>query len=250
MATSGTDINFLGRYEIDAESGNLLTSTLSSDVDHTWMTAIYAYSMPDGVTPLKRFDSVYWISWGCRSDLLSAYIADLYRNSSYREVPLSRVIEITRRGLPVNLIRLDCNQMKVVDSYEFPPGCFGNSPQFIPKREHSGNDTAGYLLCVVHSSDDPCRSEFWLFDAACLGKGPICKLSHPELAIGMTIHTTWLPSLNTRKAQYWISPEADYQDRIENIPGDKKELVRKLFEQHVYPYFPARATSTSAEGDA
>ena len=250
MATSGTDINFLGRYEIDAESGNLLNSTLSSDVDHTWMTAIYTYSMPDGITPLKKLDSLYWISWGCRSDLLSGYIADLYRNSTYREVPLERVIEITRQGLPVNLIRLDCDQMQVVDSYEFPPGCFGNSPQFIPRRGHSEEGSSnGYLLCVVHSSDEPCRSEFWLFDAACLNKGPVCKLSHPKLAIGMTIHTTWLPSLNSRETRYYISPEEDYRDRIERMPGDNKALVGKLFKQHVYPHFPAQPSSTGEEGD-
>jgi hypothetical protein len=165
-------------------------------------------------------------------------------------VPLEKVIEITRQGLPVNLIRLDCDQMQVVDSYEFPPGCFGNSPQFIPRHGHSEEGSSnGYLLCVVHSSDEPCRSEFWLFNAACLNKGPVCKLSHPKLAIGMTIHTTWLPSLNSRETRYYISPEEDYRDRIERMPGDNKALVGKLFKQHVYPHFPAQPRSTGEEGD-
>lgn len=243
MATGAIDINHLGRYEINGETGELSQSTVLTDFDHTWMTAIFAYAIPDGVSPVRRFRSLYWNSWGCRGDLLSRYIANLYRDYPYREVPVERVLELTREGLPVNLCRLDTETMQIVDRYVFPPGVFGNSAQFVPRRGGSDDQTAGYLMCIVNTSDDPAQSQFWLFDAAHLSKGPVCKLTHPDLAIGMTIHSTWLPRLNPRQASYYVSVPEDYQERIAKIPTpERRQRIEQLFRDRVYPHFPDTAS--------
>jgi len=237
MSTGAIDINHLGRYVINGETGELCQSTVLTDFDHTWMTAIFAYACPDGVSPVRRFRSLYWNSWGCRGDLLSNYIAELYRDYPYREVPVDKVLALTQQGLPVNLCRLDTDTMTIADSYVFPPGCFGTSAQFVPRRDGGDDPTAGYLMCIVNASDDPAQSELWLFDAAHLAKGPVCKLSHPQLAIGMTIHSTWLPRLNPRRASYYVPVPEDYEPRLAQLSPERRERLERLFRDHVYPHF-------------
>ncbi|NES84785.1 MAG: hypothetical protein F6K10_27115 [Moorea sp. SIO2B7] len=40
-------------------------------------------------------------------------------------------------------------------------------------------------------------SQIWIFDAANLKHGaPLCKLSHPKLNFGLSIHTAWLENIS------------------------------------------------------
>lgn len=237
MSTGGTDVNRLGKYVIDVERAKIISSNLVWHGDLTWMTAIYTNSVPDGVSPVGKYRSIYWVSWGCHGDLLPRYIADLYRDYPYREIPYDVARKQTVAGLPVSLIRLDLDSMRIADSYCFPSGYFGNSPQFVPCKTGGDDPTAGHLICVVNGSNDIGRSEFWIFDAANLSKGPVCKLAHPELAIGMTVHTTWTPTVTSRKSKYTIPVREDYAEKLEKIEGENAKLLRELFDEYVYPNF-------------
>ena len=250
MSTAGMDANHLGRYIVDGETGELIESAVLTHFHLTWMTAIFAYN---GIFAPRQFKNIYWNSWGCWQELLSQHIVDAYRDVQYRTVPVEKVLEITRQGLPVNLCRLDTEKMEIADNYQFSPGYFGNSAQFVPRNssrrqltlsekrpqadppeasDPKDESTDGYLLCVVNSSDR--YSEIWVFDAANLRQGPLCKLSHPQLNMGMTIHTTWLPKIGKRSADYNIPVKEDYQARLKTQP----EKIKQLFEQAVYPHFP------------
>jgi len=244
MSVGAMDINHIGRYEIDGETGELCKSAVLTDFDRTWMTAIYAYCTPDGIAPPRQFKHIYWNSWGCWEDLMSDYIYELYENYPYREVPLQKVLEITKQGLPVNLSCVDVEEMQVIDSYCFPAGCFGNSAQFLPRRpeqrrSHVPESRDGFLISIVNSDVHPDRSEFWIFDAAQLKDGPLCKLSHPQSKIGMTVHTTWLSKIGKRKATYCVSVKDDYQPYLDALPDfdPDKPRIQALFEQQVYPHF-------------
>jgi carotenoid cleavage dioxygenase-like enzyme len=243
MSVGGMDVNHVGRYEVDGETGKLCESAMLTDFDHTWMTAIYAYYTGDGITPPQKFKHIYWNSWGCWNDLMSDYIYELYAQYPYREAPLRKVLEKTQMGLPVNLICVDVEAMQVIDSYCFPPGYFGNSAQFLPRhpdqrRSHIPESRDGFLISIVNSDAHPLQSQFWIFDAANLHAGPLCKLSHPASKIGMTVHTTWLPKIAKRRANYYVRVEDDYQPRIDALPDfdSNKPLIQEMFEE-VYQHF-------------
>ncbi|MGP1387252.1 MAG: carotenoid oxygenase family protein [Thainema sp.] len=253
MSVAGMDVNHIGRYVVDGETGELCESVLLTDFEHTWMTAIYAF---DGLQPPRQFKNIYWNSWGCWQDLLTKYIQESYTDYRYREVPVEQVQDITKRGIPVNLCRVDTEKMQVADSYQFPPGCFGYSAQFMP-RKRSGSEAEGsvnnaidpsmdgYIVCVVNTSDRPTQTDFWIFDAANLQQGPVCKLVHPEVKLGLTIHSTWLPEIKPRSATYNVPVRADYQNRLQhNLMQDIHPTavadVQQLFEKFVYPNFEAK----------
>ncbi len=242
MATSGSDINMLGHYEVDTRTGTITRSEQYKHNDLTWMVAIYAYGMPDGVTPVPRIGSLYWNCWGARGELLPQYTEDLYGGPNYttRNLPRQEVERIAAESRPGTLCHLDTQRMIIDDHYVFPPGCFGTSAQFVPRRDGEGDQRNGYLICIVNDSDDPSRSAFWLFDAARLAAGPVCKLSHPSLAIGLTIHSTWIPTLKAGAASsYNVPVQDDYNARLQMIDnGEQRKRLEQLFQTHVYPHFP------------
>jgi carotenoid cleavage dioxygenase-like enzyme len=247
MATGSTDINVLARYVLDGETGEVSESKskLAEDPgrDLTWMLALCAWCQPDGVTPPPRIQQIFWNGWGSHGDLLPNYIKHLYAQAGPRTLTVEEAAEAARRGLPATLLRLDTESMTIADHYVFPAGRFGNSVQFLPTSQSTPGGGEGYLLCVVNGSDDPTRSEFWLFDAAKLSAGPVCRLGHPKLKVGMTIHSTWVPEIAKRKATYHVSVEKDYEERFDRINQMKSESesekrdLRRLFERHVYSKF-------------
>lgn len=237
MATGSTDINIMARYVIDVEQKSIALSetAVDSNKDLTWMLALYAFCMPDGVTPPDKIEDLFWNGWGSHADLLPDYIQSLNQAAEPREFSAATAQKIAERGLPGTLVHLQTKTMTIVDEYTFPLGRFGNSVQFIPRPSAEPGSADGYLLCIVNGSDDPEHSEFWLFDAQALAKGPICCLAHPSMKIGLTIHSTWVPSIQKRTAAYLVSVRKDYEERLNHI--DRVNELKDLFEKHVYPHF-------------
>ncbi|WP_414587175.1 carotenoid oxygenase family protein [Scytonema sp. PCC 10023] len=235
MVSGPVDIHSLGRYVIDGEKGKLdpSQSKVISDRDLTWAVAIYTYNER---AASKKFDNIYWNSWGCWEDLLSEFVVKLYENYPQRKLSLKEVREITKQGVPANICRLVADSkesMAIADRYKFPPGYFGNSVQFLPRTHSDGSSTDGYIACTVVSH----KSEIWIFDAKDLAQGPLCKLSHPQLKFGFTTHTTWLPKIAPRTANYYIPVRKDF----ENLVNQQRAEIQKLFEEAVYPKFPLTA---------
>jgi hypothetical protein len=92
----------------------------------------------------------------------------------------------------------------------------------------NGSSTDGYIICTVFGRNS---NEIWIFQADQLGAGPICKLSHPQLDFGFTMHTTWLSAIAPRTASYDIPVRQDYESLL-NQPA-----IQQLFTEAVYPHF-------------
>jgi carotenoid cleavage dioxygenase-like enzyme len=236
MATGSTDVNVIARYVINAEDASLEESQFATDnkLDMNWMVALYSFCLPDGVTPPEKIESLFLNSWGSHGDLLPEYVRSLNQEAQPRQYTVQQAVSIASQGLPGTLLHLNTSTMTISDRYLFPAGCFGNSAQFIPRPGSSPGGDSGYLMCIVNSSDHPEQSEFWLFDAQNLSSGPICRLGHPSVKLGLTIHSTWIPEVQRRCATYQVSVREDYDERLNHI---KRPVLSPLFQKYVYPHF-------------
>ena len=231
MLVTTTDVNAMGRYVIDGEAGILLESTLVHDMDATWLPALYTHR---GTMTPGRFEDIYWCALGFTAELLTRRVQDLYLNYPYRKVPIASLPTTPKQGV---LFRLDVNTMRIADAYRVPPGRILLSPQFVPRMGTVGT-REGYLVCSVISDDTSWTGssgdEFWIFDAANLAQGPLCRLAHPELDLGFTLHTTWMDAIAPRTAPYRVAARGDFAAGLSAQPQD----VKDLFEREVFPHFP------------
>jgi carotenoid cleavage dioxygenase-like enzyme len=231
MLVTTTDVNALGRYTIDGEAGTLLDTTLVYDMDSTWLPAIYTHR--GSMTP-GRFEDIYWVTLGYTAELLTKRVYDLYVNYPYRKVPLASLPPLPKQG---TLFRLDAVTMKIADAYQVPAGRILLSPQFVPRDGKTGT-REGYLVCSMISDDlswqGSSGDEFWIFDAANLAQGPLCRLTHPDLDLGFTLHTTWMDAIAKRTATYRIPVRDDFAAGL----ATQTQEIKTLFENEVFPHFP------------
>jgi carotenoid cleavage dioxygenase-like enzyme len=249
IAVGAMDLGRLGRYEIDGETGALLGSRILHDHRLTWGIGLYTCrrDVDPSAAPDGRLSSIYWQSLGFQADLLPEFLRRLYADYPHRLVPLPELLSgpDAGPGRPSALFRVDTATMTIADAYPFPQEQVAggewrswvcNSPQFVPRPRpdgvpNSGIDTAtdGWIVCIAISEQ---AKQLWIFDAADLAAGPLCRLAHPRFDPGYTIHTTWLERIEPRSATYCIGARADYDRRLRPLP----DPVRELFEQHVYPH--------------
>jgi hypothetical protein len=265
-----TDISRLGCHIVNGETGELIRSDLTALYDedcspnkseaeqelekeenrycqYTWGPALF--TCVDTSEPLQ---DIYWTCLGCWPELLTQHCLELYKKYQYRDVPEDEVINITKEGIQSNLLRLHIkplgsvsaseNRLEIQDAYQFPSNSFGTSPQFVPRAGGSGNSTDGYIISVVHHGTDEETdngNEIWIFDAANLKQGPVCQLWHPQLKLGFTVHTAWLPKIAKRTATYNIPVEDDYKDLVAQQPVE----IQELFEKEIYPHFKSKNPS-------
>lgn len=253
------DVSRLGCHVVDAVNGRVISSSYDRDLQYTWSTAFYVYRDD---RPTKRFEDLYWNSWGCWSDTLSQHIYNLYQNYQQRTVSLEDVKKTAREGIPSSVCRLHIDRtgdsaslpLELQDSFVFPKNYLGTSIQFIPKANSEGS-TAGYIICVVIHSDNllasadadwSSNSEIWVLDAANLKGGVLYRLSHPKLNLGFTIHTTWLASIADTASTRSYDIRQDYEPILEKLlldsekhrhHGYKAQEIKELFEQEIYPHF-------------
>ncbi len=232
MTTNEMDISRFGHYVIDGERGEVIQSKVIYTSPYTWGTGLYAFRdrLPSGKPP-EKLKNIYWTSFGLWKELMTQFMLELNRDFQHRAVPLREVLRLGEEGVPSHLLRLQTSDdsTAIADTYEFPRGCIGSSPQFIPCQGSEEGSTDGYILCTVFTPDD---NEFWIFDAKDLAK-PKCKLSHPSLNFGFSLHTTWLEKIGRRQASYNVPVKQDYQALLSQQPN----WIQELFEQEVYPHF-------------
>ncbi|MBF2028144.1 MAG: carotenoid oxygenase family protein [Oscillatoriales cyanobacterium C42_A2020_001] len=243
MVVYETDISVLGRYVIATNTGQILESQTLSQDPETWGVALYTFrdALPTGYQP-STIAQMYWYSGGMFPELLTEFVVQMFEDYRYRLVSIPELLQIAanHQGKPACLFRLDTESMAIADSYQFPcstsadaAGYLINSPQFVPKANSPDDDaTAGYLVCHVFVGD---RCQIWIFDASHLSQGPLCKLGHPSLNFGFSLHTAWLPSLQPRTAAYNIPVRQDYQSLL----SSKNQDIQTLFEQEIFPHYPS-----------
>ncbi|MGG6284985.1 carotenoid oxygenase family protein [Leptolyngbya sp. AN03gr2] len=246
MSTGAMDVSSFGRYVIDGETGALLDSKVFSDVEHTWWPSVYTHRdlcRERATEPATEVKNIYWMCWGFSWELVPDRIYQAYKEREFRVVHHT---QLPKESKPCKLLRLDTQTMEIVDWFDFPPGHFACSPQFIPKSTpcppHQDPSTHGYLACVVLSdtSDAQPQDEFWIFDANNLGhrkyddlghlisessclhnKAVVYKLSHSHtLNLSTTIHSTWL-SFN----------DFLHKSSLYSTPQKRRDLRRAAFWQ-------------------
>jgi len=235
MEPNEMDISRLGRYVIDGNRGEVIQSNVIYSSPYTWGTGLYAYRdrLSSGRQP-KRLDNIYWISFGLWQETMTKFLYDLYKDTPYRAVALEDLLNLAKQGVPSSLFRLHTPDdfLKIADSYQFPSGYIGSSPQFVPRYGSEENSTEGYIICSVFT---PSSSEFWIFDGGDLAQGPLTKLRHQDLNFGYSLHTAWLPKIGRRQVSYNIPVKSDFQQLVNDSSPD----IQKLFEDEIYPFFPS-----------
>ncbi len=253
MMVGSTDLGSLGRYVVDGETGAIESSKTVQDSQSTWALSLYTHrelnrdSLTETATEVKN---IYWLSLGFTWELIPQRIYDTYKSDPRRVVPVEQLPE---QNKPITLLRLDTQQMEIVDSYHFPSGTYVSSMQFIPSflpcPEDIDESIHGFIVCTVMLDPDPSQSaratdEFWIFHADDLKNKPIYRLSasldDEPLNLAMTIHSTWLPDI--RQQQY--SEDQRRKRREDSVKNDylhliekKRKEVQELFNDIVLPKF-------------
>ncbi len=227
MAVGGMDVNRLGRYVIDAATGAVCSSRVVSDDRLTWALALYAGRDVDTHGPAPdAIEKLYWCSEGFFPELLTRFVHDLYRDHPGRLTSLDQIREMAERGgRPASIFRADARSLDIEDAWVLPSDTMPSSIQFVP-RHPEGSATDGWLVAFLFT---PEAAEVAILDADALEAGPVARLRHPELRLGFSFHTAWLPELERRPARYRI----DLREELDARLG--RGHTRTLYETHVFP---------------
>ncbi len=280
----------LGVHRIDMKRLRI-ESRLHSHDDFTWGLTVFsnaglvngelethlrlAGNVMNGSVPPSEL-AVYFNSDGFTADMIPERIYQLYKPvvGSKDGLPI-------RDGRAASFFKFFVHSGRF-EGYVLPPGWFGFAPQFVPtSRMPAVPHWKGYLVALVVADPTPdlpaasTGSEVWIFDSEDLAKGPICRLGSPRFDVGMTLHTTFLPSVLPdvldgmppgNEAPYCVDVEKDLDmDAIEQaylewpqtlLPRVPRALfapwrlgvkwalnfpkLRQVLSEDVYPHFPRR----------
>lgn len=256
FAVGSMDVSRFGKWVIDAGKGAIVEEESKVYLeegdwrsDHvgpnTWGIGLYGYrGMISCSEPVDEIRYLWYISDGVDTRMLTRFIHGLYEHYQNRKVPVEQILKVTERGVPFSMTRLNTATMEAEDYYQAAHNTFIRSVEFIPRtapRPGVDPQLDGYLVTVVQAGyEQPdgswqYGSEFWIFEAEDISRGPVCKMRHPDLQFAFTLHTTWLPEARTYNGDYFIDIRKDYNETIDRL-GDKA-LLRPFFEKYVYPYF-------------
>jgi carotenoid cleavage dioxygenase-like enzyme len=235
LAIGQMDVNRIGRYKINGETGAITDSKVIHNDKVTFGVGLYTYRerLSSGKLP-RKIENIYWHSWGFWEELMPKFIFDLYKNYKHRILSQEVMQNLPNaEAKPVYLFRVNTESMNFADIYEFPVGYMMTSPQFVPRKNGTGDSTDGYIFCSVLTPESNSQDEIWIFKADDLKSGPICKLTHSLFKVGYTIHTTWLPKIAQRTASYCIPIKQDYEALVQKADS----TIQALFERDIYPHF-------------
>ena len=180
------------------------------------------------------FEHLYWAAVGYRPELVSRRVSWAYRH--YPERYYGHY-NMPKKSYPSALVHLDCTQMRITDSFQFPDDCVMRTPQFVARPNSTAQDD-GYIIAAVvrqqPTTSDSNGKEFWLFDARRLSQGPICILGSQALNFATTNHALWVPSIGARPSDAYRS---GYSDFLRNKAPDHSQHVRSIIERELLPRF-------------
>lgn len=274
MAASSLDIGRIGKHLIDGEKGRILHSEYicdkgfdgdsPSDITrpHTWGIGLYTFrNNLDSSKPVENIRQVYYQFYGLAETELTSFIYDLYKdyNKEGREISGEDMLRYYRQGIPASLCRQDTEKMSLEDCYFFGAHEIMRSLEFVPRspskttKPERNPDSDAYILCLMHVRDkedtkaeNGYRRMLYLFDAAELSSGPVCKLSHPDLAFGFTIHSIFFPEIEKPDTAYRVDLKEDYHWVISRFPDEeKRKKMLEFMDRDVYPRFVDYTGETS-----
>lgn len=266
MSASTLDIGRVGKHIINAETGEIEKSEYVCDKGfdgddigkinrpHTWGIGLYTFrGHLSSVQTQEEIKQVYYQFFGLAETELTQFIYDLYKdyNKEGREIPPEDMLKYYRHGIPATLCRQNTDSMKLEDCHFFEDHEIMRSLEFIPRKREGkipadvDLDTDGYIMCLMQvrkkedtEAEEGFSRQLYLFDAADLSKGPVCKLSHDKLAFGFTIHTAYFPEIENSDTKYRVNIKEDYDWVISKFPDkDKQKKMQEFMNKDVYPRF-------------
>ena len=258
MTCGEMDIGRVGKIVVDANTGEMEEFILHSEGlneegelvgPHTWAIALHTYrDIISATIPVDKIRHMYWQAYGTDPRYLSKFIENLYQEYEHRIIPVEEIIKMNRKWLPYCLSRVNTETMQLEDGYNFGKNENLRSMQFIPRKRANGElngvdpQMDGYILCTMvvgapSLEAEKYAREVWLFDAADLKSGPVCKLSHPEMNYAFTIHSTWIDEAVSQKTSYQVDINQDMQNFINKMRPKNRKFFTEFFKKHVYPNF-------------
>ncbi|HJL14517.1 MAG TPA: carotenoid oxygenase family protein [Sandaracinaceae bacterium LLY-WYZ-13_1] len=229
MFPGACDVSRLARHAIDPERGEVVSSRTVADARRTWGVGLgTAWRFPNAGPAPARTTDIYWYAQGHFPELVTEQALHLYARYPLRQTSRERLAELAEgAGPPGALFRLHTPTMTIADAWEVPPGGLLCTPQHVPRPDADGA-TDGYLTTCWFGPDD--EKELWVFRADDLAAGPVCRLTHPALDWGYTLHSAYLDRLAPRDTAYAVSAERDWGERARR--GD---AVGALLREAVLP---------------
>ncbi|MEI8111556.1 MAG: carotenoid oxygenase family protein [Chitinophagia bacterium] len=268
ITTGEMDIGRIGKFVIDGKTGTIIHSNViwekgftGNDVPqnkndlkpHTWAVGLNTYrDINSADTNVNKIKYNFWQSYGLDPRMLTKFIWNLYKDYQNRIIPTDDLLKYTEQMVPFCLFRQDTDTMTInEDFYIFKMNENLRSLQFVPRKRNTNDANLihpqldGYIFCtmvngepdVLHAPDEYSR-EIWIFDAANLKSGPICRLGHPDLQFAFTIHSIWTPDCRNTVSEYSIDVKTDYEWVINKFTNPfKKWRMKRFMKKNVYPKF-------------
>lgn len=253
FALGSMDVNRIGKWvldtnllEIDNAHSKQYYATGNTDQPdigpNTWTLGLYTFR--NIISPTKTVGQIkylWFVANGLDSRMLTEFIYDLYQDYPNRIVPAEKIIELTQQDLPQTLVMLNCSSMDAAAHFQFEKNMYIRSLQFIPRPKPTPGieyELDGYLFCTLQAGipqPEPLkyRSEYWVFDAAKINEGPVCKLNYDEIQFCFTLHSAWLENASPYNFPYDIDVKQDYNSVISKLIDNG--LIQDFFNKHVYP---------------
>jgi hypothetical protein len=223
LAVGAMDVGRFGRYVIDAARGEVVDAKTMVDEERSWAIALYAghaINTEDAIP--EKNPQLYWCTEGFQPELLTDFVYDLYADYPHRLVSTETIRGMGSTGRPSAILRVDTGPLTIEDGFSLAPGTMAGSMQLVP----NGRD--GYLVGTVYTE---ARTELWILDAGDLSRGPIARLASPDLTLGFSLHTAWVPELGRPSPGYRIGA------REELARHTSDPALRAAFERSLYPRF-------------
>lgn len=259
MASGEMDIGRAGKFVINGNTGEKRESvkiwqkgfegddTTQLKEAHTWAVGLNTFrDMASADIPNTKIPYIFWQSYGLDYRLLTNFIRKMYGKYQHRKIPVKKMLEYTKKGVPFCLSRMNTATMEFEDWFHFEMNQNLRSLQFVPKKNASETlppELNGYILCTMVNGTadleaDAYTREVWLFDAANLKQGPVCKMAHDAFQFAFTIHSVWIPDCEPSPADYIVSPIEDYTEVLNRFTNqEKKALLETFMKKEVFPHY-------------
>ncbi len=260
FAVGSMDISRLGKWKFDTKTMTLMMTSESKVYEdpgkykeetlgpNTWTIVLYTFrDILSAEKVVPQIKQLWYISDGTDKNLLTDFVYKLYQDYPHRKLSLDVIREVTERELPFSITRVNLETMQPEDYYQFAKHTYLRGIQFISKKTPTPgvpDELDGYLFCpaqVGRQNTDGSwnySSEFWVFDAIQVSKGPICKLKNDHVKFAFTLHTAWIPQAGPSDQSFRITAREDYSEVLNSIKiGADKKFLSEFFETHIYPHF-------------
>lgn len=228
------DQGVIARYELDTASGRIVSADA---VTGDWLWGSGGLSARNPLTPDGQLGDVFYAHFGFPTNLAVHRADAAFRDYRHRIVPHD---SMPWEGRPTALVRFDHDSLTLADGYSFAGDEFCWSIAFAPRNGTATGARDGYLLAIVYTEPQAGAAagsgvEVWVFDAARLSSGPVCRLGHPDFDLPLTLHSTWLPHLTATRP----APPVDVAEELTSKARTwrTRPEVAGLVAEHIIPAF-------------